>query len=182
LGLREEDFNFVRHRLFSFANRRVLVAAKLFVVALVAGIGSWPCLQAQSGRGDGKLAGKSTGFSLTQDEWSVPIVLVRSYPFVEAEVNGLKGKLMLDTGMEQELVINDHRVPLTEGTKTGTVYFGSGERFGVWNRPRIDNVVLAGQMRFEGLANVPRQNAVHWNTLRRTFWDGSGLTSGRGMR
>jgi hypothetical protein len=37
-------------------------------------------------------------FVLTGDVQELPIVLVKGYPFLKAEVNGVAGKLMLDTG------------------------------------------------------------------------------------
>jgi hypothetical protein len=53
-----------------------------------------------------RLAGKTV---------TLPLVMVREFPFIEGEIAGIKGKFMLDTGMQDGLVINDHRVPIAGG-------------------------------------------------------------------
>lgn len=66
---------------------------------------------------------------LTEDRTSLPIVMVGEFPFVEASVAGIKGKLMLDTGAEEALILNSNRVPITDSRPLGTGRFGSGQTF-----------------------------------------------------
>jgi hypothetical protein len=59
---------------------------------------------------------------LTEDIISLPIVMVREFPFVAATVNGVPGKLMFDTGKREALSLNYHKTPLKDGKVVG----GSG--------------------------------------------------------
>jgi hypothetical protein len=95
---------------------------------------------------------------LTGDIVTLPIVLVREYPFIEGEIAGVKGKLMLDTGMGEPFVINDHRVPMTGGMKIGTGFFGSGQRFDIRLQARVDGVRI-GTLRYPRVTNVQSQDA-----------------------
>lgn len=81
---------------------------------------------------------------LTGEIVTLPIVMVREYPFVEASIAGVAGKLMLDTGYQGALIVNDHRVPLTGGRAIGSGFFGSGQTFEVRLVPEVLNVQIGG--------------------------------------
>ncbi|NYF30615.1 hypothetical protein [Sphingopyxis sp. JAI108] len=89
---------------------------------------------------------------------TLPIVMVREFPFIEGEIAGVKGKLMLDTGMQDGLVINDHRVPLTGGTKIGTGHFGSGQAFDIRLHAAVPDIRV-GNLRHPRATNVRSQDA-----------------------
>lgn len=95
---------------------------------------------------------------LTAGTATLPIVMVREFPFVEGEIAGVKGKLMLDTGMLDALVINDHRVPLTGGTKIGSGFFGSGQTFDLRLHAKIDDIRI-GNIRLPHVTSVRSQDA-----------------------
>ena len=78
---------------------------------------------------------------------SVPIVMVREFPFIEGSVSGVAGKLMLDTGYQGALTVNDHRVPISGGRTIGTGVFGSGQTFQVRLIPELADVRV-GEMVF----------------------------------
>jgi hypothetical protein len=60
---------------------------------------------------------------------TLPIVLVKYYPFFEGSVGGTRGKFMLDTGESAAMSINDHRVPLSDAKVLGGGNYASGESF-----------------------------------------------------
>lgn len=89
---------------------------------------------------------------------SLPIMMVGEYPFIEGSVAGVKGKLMLDTGAEQALAINDHRVPVANGRTIGTGHFGSGETFAVRLVPEL-TAIRIGALHFARATSVQAQDA-----------------------
>ncbi|NQE61358.1 hypothetical protein E1H18_1614 [Caulobacter sp. RHG1] len=119
-------------------------------------------------------------FRLKGDEVSIPFVMVREFPFVEAEIDGVKGKLMLDTGASEALSLNHNPLKLEEGRDMGQGQFGSGQRFALVLRPGVDNVRLAGGLSYARVSHVKSQDAkqlegitpdfLGW--LGYWFWDG----------
>ncbi|MFD2427139.1 hypothetical protein ACFSUK_01290 [Sphingobium scionense] len=92
------------------ANLKVIMRCKAIqlslLVALVTPLSATanPPISTKSDRApEMRLAGKTV---------TLPLVMVREFPFIEGEIAGVRGKFMLDTGMQDALVINDHRVPL----------------------------------------------------------------------
>jgi len=97
-------------------------------------------------------------FGLTGDTTSLPIVMIREFPFVAATVNGVPGKLMFDTGQEDALSLNDHKVPLKDGKVVGKMGFGSGQTFDVKLYPEVATVDLAGGSSYRSIPNVTGNN------------------------
>jgi len=81
---------------------------------------------------------------LSGDTVTLPIVMVQEFPFVEGTAAGVKGKFMLDTGTEQALVINDHRVPVTNSHIIGNGKFGSGQVFAARLVPEMSGLQIGG--------------------------------------
>lgn len=119
-------------------------------------------------------------FRLKADEISIPFVMVREFPFVEAEIDGVKGKLMLDTGASEALGLNHNPLKLEEGRGMGQGRFGSGQSFERVLRPGVDNVRLAGGLSYDRVSSFISQDAkllegitpdfLGWIGYR--FWDG----------
>jgi hypothetical protein len=97
-------------------------------------------------------------FGLTEDTISLPIVMVREFPFVAATVNGVPGKLMFDTGQEDALSLNDHKVPLKDGKVVGKMGFGSGQTFDIKLYPEVATVDLAGGSSYRSIPKVKGNN------------------------
>lgn len=95
---------------------------------------------------------------LTGQVVTLPIVMVREYPFVEASIVGVAGKLMLDTGYQGALVVNDHRVPVTGGRTIGSGFFGSGQTFEVRLIPEVLDVRIGG-LAYPRVTEVRTQDA-----------------------
>lgn len=89
---------------------------------------------------------------------TLPLVMIAEYPFVDGAINGVSGKLMLDTGYEGALTINDHRVPVTGGRTIGTGFFGSGQTFAVQLLAEVANVRI-GAFVFPRVTQVTTQDA-----------------------
>lgn len=89
---------------------------------------------------------------------TLPIVMVEEYPFIEASIEGVVGKLMLDTGYQGALIVNDHRVPLKGGKTTSSGFFGSGQTFVVRVVPEVRDVGI-GELLYPNVTNVRTQDA-----------------------
>jgi hypothetical protein len=84
-------------------------------------------------------------FGLTEDIISLPIGMVREFPFVAATVNGVPGKLMFDTGKMAALSLNDHKAPLKDGNVGGVR--------GLY--AEVAAVDLANGLSYRSIPNVP---------------------------
>jgi hypothetical protein len=119
-------------------------------------------------------------FRLHGEEVSLPIVMVREFPFVEAQVNGVKGKLMLDTGDNSALGLNDNHLTLPDGRTVGQGQFGSGQTFKLILRPLVDQVRLPGGLAYGPITTVMSQSATQLEHITPDFlgwlgywfWDG----------
>jgi hypothetical protein len=81
---------------------------------------------------------------ITERIATLPIVMVREFPFVEGSIAGVKGKFMLDTGAESALSINDNRVPVSDARKMGRGLFGSGQTFDTRLVPELRDIRFGG--------------------------------------
>lgn len=95
---------------------------------------------------------------LAADIVTIPIAVVKGFPFIEGSAGGVSGKFMLDTGSEQALTINDHRVPVVGSREIGSGHFGSGQRFAVRLAPEVAQVHL-GALSFRRATMVQTQDA-----------------------
>lgn len=117
---------------------------------------------------------------MSGDPVILPFQVVREFPFVEAEVNGVKGKLMLDTGALGTLSLNHNHLNLPEGRVTGRGNFASGQTFDIIQRPSVEKVQLAGGLRFDHVTNVTSQDAAQLERITPDFlgWLGHGFWAG----
>lgn len=114
---------------------------------------------------------------------TLPLVMVREFPFIEGEIAGIRGKFMLDTGMRDALVINDHRVPIAGGTRIGTGHFGSGQTYEVRLHSIVRNVRIGG-IDYPSATSVRSQDARMLEAITPDFlgWIGYGFFSGYAMK
>lgn len=113
---------------------------------------------------------------LSEETVSLPIMMVREYPFVEAVIAGVAGKLMLDTGYEGALIVNDHRVATRDGQVIGRGFFGSGETFEVKLVPELTDVRIA-HLTFDRVTDVTTQDARLLETITPDFLGWLGYTA-----
>ncbi|MEG3159387.1 hypothetical protein U1763_02620 [Sphingomonas sp. LB2R24] len=114
---------------------------------------------------------------------ALPFVMVREYPFIEGEVAGVNGKLMLDTGMETSLALNDHRVPLTTARTIGTGFFGSGQTYATKLTPIVTGIRI-GPLPYPRATDVQTQDATLLEGITPDFigWVGYGFWRDRAMK
>ncbi|MEO7714692.1 MAG: retropepsin-like aspartic protease [Capsulimonas sp.] len=105
---------------------------------------------------------KSSRFHVQGDIQTLPITMVREFPYISAEVNGIPGKLMFDTGGQGALSLNDHLITnLGPGKVVGKGMFGSGQEFTVNLHSSVDHVSVgegANRLSFTSPQNIISQN------------------------
>lgn len=124
----------------------------------------------------------SADMRMSGDRVSLPIVMVREFPFVEGSIAGVAGKLLLDTGAVDALIVNSHRVPVSDGRPAGSGTFGSGQTYAIEQIPVVPDVHVA-DLRYRQVTHVDAQDAtqlehitpdfIGW--LGYDFWDGYAL-------
>ena len=86
-----------------------------------------------------------TPFTLTTEHLSVPITVINDFIFLQAEVNGIHGKIMFDTGTPEALVLNDHLLEgLGPGKVEGQALVGSGQMYTITTRTCVHAVSVGG--------------------------------------
>ncbi len=130
------------------------------VVALALVLSAWPAAHAQTtpDRPPPPISERAPEVRLAEATVSFPIVMVREFPFIEGAISGVAGKLMLDTGYQGALTVNDHRVPIPGGRTIGTGVFGSGQTFEVRLIPELADVRV-GALVFPRVTDVTTQDA-----------------------
>ncbi|MBY8829852.1 hypothetical protein [Hephaestia mangrovi] len=98
------------------------------------------------------------GVRLTGDEVTVPLVLIKGYPFIEGEVNGVKGKFMFDIGSDAAITLNHHYVPLKNGIAMPGSKVGSGQTMPAQLNKTIASVRF-GQFSYTNVHNVQSNDA-----------------------
>ncbi len=163
------------------ANLKVIMRRKAIplslLVAVVAPLSATanPPISTKSDRApEMRLAGKTV---------TLPLVMVREFPFIEGEIAGVRGKFMLDTGMQDALVINDHRVPLVGGSKIGTGHFGSGQTYDVRLHSEVRKIRI-GDIDYARVTSVRSQDARMLEKITPDFlgWIGYGFFSSHAMK
>ena len=112
------------------------------------------------------------------------IVMVKWYPFIAGRINGVDGKLMLDIGGNEALVLNDHRIPLGGGRLLGREYFGSGQSYSSYLRPSIASVQIGAHLEYKDVSNVKSQDATQLEHITPDFlgWIGFDFWRGYSMK
>jgi hypothetical protein len=123
-------------------------------------------------------------FRLKGDVVSIPFVMVREFPFVEAQVGGVKGKLLLDTGAPDALSLNHNHLKLPEGRVIGRGSFGSGQVYEEVLRPGVDDVSLAGGLSYGHVTTYISQDAAQLERITPDFlgWLGCWFWQGYALK
>jgi hypothetical protein len=91
---------------------------------------------------------------LSGERVTLALAIVKGYPFLEGEINGVKGKLLFDVGEESAFAINGYRVTPPHGVTYGHGFWGSGQSFLVTHFPVIDDLKLPGGLEYKGSTNI----------------------------
>jgi hypothetical protein len=105
---------------------------------------------------------------LAGERITLPIVMVKGFPFVEGSIAGVSGKLLLDTGADEAFVVNSHRVPVSNTVPAGRGKFGSGQTYDVATAPRVEDVRVA-ELRYPGVTRVNTQDATQLERITPDF-------------
>lgn len=116
---------------------------------------------------------------MSGDQVTLPIVMVREFPFIEGSVTGVSGKFMLDTGAADALSLNSHRIPIAKLETVGKGMFGSGQTFTSKLAPVVEDIRIAG-LHYKRATRVDAQDAIHMEGITPDFlgwfgfhaWDG----------
>lgn len=131
-----------------FANTSVMVLNALIAAATVSSsplLSLAPLTKTSVTEGEAQLQGEKV---------VIPLVLVKGYPFIEGSINGKKGKIMFDVGDRDALVIDSSAISPPNGVVVGKGFFGSGQSFDVYKFPLIEELTLAGNLRYTNLKDV----------------------------
>lgn len=116
---------------------------------------------------------------MSGDQVTLPIVMVREFPFIEGSVSGVSGKFMLDTAAQDALALNSHRIPIANLETVGKGMFGSGQSFTSKLAPVVKDIRIAG-LHYKAATRVDAQDAIHMEGITPDFlgwfgfhaWDG----------
>lgn len=122
---------------------------------------------------------RASEIRMSGDRVTLPIVMVREFPFIEGSVSGVPGKYMLDTGAQDALSLNSHRIPIANPEKMGQGVFGSGQIYSYQRAPVVKDIRIA-HLHYEAATKVDVQDATLLEGITPDFlgwfgyhgWDG----------
>lgn len=94
------------------------------------------------------------GPQLSGQQVSVPLLIVKGYPFIQGAINGQPGDLMFDTGMEPSLILNTRAVTIPDAVKIGQGAASSGQTFDTFLLPKVDHLDLSSGLHFENSTSI----------------------------
>jgi len=83
-----------------------------------------------------------------------PIILINAYPLISAEVNGIKGKLMFDTGSRPAITINHNLVNLPNRKEKRKGVAGSGQSYIIHLNDTISSLKFYNGLNYQNLLNI----------------------------
>lgn len=98
----------------------------------------------------------SAFFSFSQT--IIPFHLVDGFILINAEVNGKKGKLLFDTGTENDFFLNNHQLSLEKNQFITKGEAQSGQKLEIYSSPVESIVITASAIHFSNLKNVWHTN------------------------
>lgn len=106
---------------------------------------------------------------LNGDTIHLHFTVIEYFPLVNAEVNGIKGKVMFDTGNEKAFSFNDHLVKQGGGVKIGAGFAGSGQSYDVYRYDTIQQVQIGDMLKYENNGPVNGYNQSFLEVLAPDF-------------
>ena len=96
----------------------------------------------------------SGGPHLYGERVTLPLIVVKGYPFLEGSINGKKGKLLFDVADVRAFDLDDHTVTQAGGIASGHGSFGSGQTFDTMSYPVVDELTLGAGLHFSKMSNI----------------------------
>lgn len=94
---------------------------------------------------------------LTGDVVKIPLVIIHDWPFIDGEINGVKGRWMFDTGNNGDFSLHTKKVIGVKSKTVGSGFVASGQKFEILEYPLIDNIKV-GDHSFTSLKKVKGNN------------------------
>jgi len=94
---------------------------------------------------------------LEGDVVKIPVDLINDWPFINGEINGVKGRWMFDTGNSKAFSIHSKKVVGVESKVVGSGFVPSGQKYEVLEYPLIDQVKV-GTNEHKALKNIKGNN------------------------
>lgn len=77
---------------------------------------------------------------LEGDVLKIPLIIIGDYPFIDGEINGVKGRWMFDTGNSKAFSLHSKKVVGIESEVVGSGFVASGQKYEVLEYPLIDQI------------------------------------------
>lgn len=94
---------------------------------------------------------------LEGDVVKIPVDLINDWPFINGEINGVKGRWMFDTGNSKAFSVHSKKAVGVESKVVGSGFVASGQKFEVLEYPLI-NQVKVGTYEYKDLKNIKGNN------------------------
>ena len=94
---------------------------------------------------------------LEGDVVKIPVDLINDWPFINGEINGVKGRWMFDTGNSKAFTLHSKKVVGVESKVVGSGFVASGQKYEVLEYPLIDQVKV-GTNEHKALKNIKGNN------------------------
>lgn len=94
---------------------------------------------------------------LEGDVVKIPVDLINDWPFIDGEINGVKGRWMFDTGNSKAFTPHSKKVVGVESKIVGSGFVASGQKYEVLEYPLIDQVKV-GTNEYKALKNIKGNN------------------------
>lgn len=94
---------------------------------------------------------------LEGDVVKIPVDLINDWPFIDGEINGVKGRWMFDTGNSKAFSLHSKKVVGVESKVVGSGFVASGQKYEVLEYPLIDQVKV-GANEYKALKNIKGNN------------------------
>lgn len=96
---------------------------------------------------------------LEGDIVKIPIKMIKDWPFIDGEINGVKGHWMFDTGNGDKIQLHSRKIKNLESKKIGSGFVGSGQTFDVIQYPLIEKIKI-GNFTFKSIKNITGNDYV----------------------
>ena len=91
--------------------------------------------------------------NLEGDLVKMPITMIEDWPFIDGEINGVKGRWMFDTGNGDDISPHSRKLLEVESNKVGSGFVSSGQTFEVLEYPLIEEIKV-GDITFSSIKNL----------------------------
>mgnify|MGYP000287397080 CR=1 FL=1 len=104
---------------------------------------------------------------LEGDVVTIPLAIIRDWPFIDGEINGVKGRWQFDTGNASAIDLHSKKVVGAIADTIGSGFVGSGQTFEVLEYPLIDKIKV-GDIIFDSVPHVKAKNMYYLEDITTT--------------